>query len=127
MARAVAFYLIAVSGILEGLLALIILVNPGLVGPLFKIALGPDVLRLAFFTAWLLWFLVMGCAVAAVQLRARLPGAWISVMGLGLCWLAAGIGLFFELGEAQYLFIDALRGAVLISLSRSIRASERRA
>ena len=113
--------ILALAVVIELGLALGGFFAPALMLEAFHVGPSAETLFLAGVIAWIV--LAIGL-VAALALRWVLQNnrdGWILSLLLGTWWIAIGIGLFAQFGVVENLFIDSLKGALLVAFALKSR------
>ena len=84
----------------------------------FKLSSTPDTAFMGFVLAWLLLFVAIICGLALKLVLGGDRAGWTLSYVLGLWWVAIGIGLWWGYGRIDNLFMDSLKGALIILAAR---------
>ena len=82
---------------------------------LFKVAVNADTLFLAFVLAWCLLFVALACGQALLWVKRNVAAGWTLSLILGGWWIGIGVALFAFHGKLENLFLDGLKGAILVA------------
>lgn len=92
-------------------------VFPGMTLQQFRLGVTPDTLFLTNALSWTFVLISIFCFFALYYtVRHRARGKFISYI-LGFWWIAVGISIFAGYGKMDNLFIDTLKGFLLVSFT----------
>jgi hypothetical protein len=114
-ARALLLILLVISTIIEFLFPLGGFLAPAKMLEIFQVGVTNDTLFLTFILAWALGFVAIVCALAARLVWGGEPLGWTLSYLLGLWWIGIGVTLFVVHGRVDNLFLDALKGALIVA------------
>ncbi len=89
----------------------------------FGVKYGPETTFLAYVVGWLLLFVSLVAAVAAVQVWQRRPGFATWCYLLGLWWIGIGIGIYYAFGKPDNLLLDSVKGLFIVILTWRCQAT----
>ena len=98
---------------------------PSLLLELFKMAPTPDVSFLAFVISWCLLFIAIICGLALKLVLKNHAIGWTLSYILGFWWVGIGGSLFLIHGKIENLFLDGLKGALIVAAAYASRAEAR--
>jgi hypothetical protein len=114
--------LLSVSLLLESLLAAGGFFARELMLTQFKLGYTPDSAFMGFVLAWLLLFVAIICGLALKLVLAGDRAGWTLSRVLGVWWVGIGVGLYLGYGRIDNLFMDSLKGALILLAARLSRA-----
>ncbi len=124
-ARKLLIAILTVSLVIEVLWPVFGFFFPGLLLELFKMAPTPDVHFLAFVISWCLLFVALICGYALKLVLKNHPTGWTLSYILGLWWVGIGGSLFLLHGKIENLFLDGLKGALIVAAAYASRREAR--
>lgn len=80
----------------------------------FKVGVSADMLFLGNVLAWLLLAITLVCGLALKWVMANKEAGWTLSILLGLWWIGIGIGIYVGFGIIDNLFLDSLKGAIIV-------------
>jgi len=80
----------------------------------FAIQANADTLFLGYIVAWFLLFVAITAILALKQVLKNNPNGWTLSYILGVWWIGIGIGVYIGYGRTDNLFMDSLKGCVII-------------
>jgi Na+-driven multidrug efflux pump len=92
---------------------------------LFKMTPTPDLHFLAFVISWCLLFVALVCGYALRQVLRNQPSGWTLSYILGFWWVGIGFSLFFAYGKLENLFLDGVKGALIVAATYASRGVAR--
>ena len=121
-ARQLLLILLVVSSVIEFLFPLGGFLAPAQMLEIFKVGVTPDTLFLTFILAWSLGFVAIVCALTARLVWGGEPFGWTLSYLLGFWWIGIGVTLFVVHGRVDNLFLDALKGALIVAAAWKSRS-----
>ena len=121
MTRTLLLILLAVSLLIELALTGGAFVAPKFTLQQFGVSLTPDTAFLGYIVAWLLLFVSLVCALTWYQLWQRNPDYRVLCYLLGFWWIGIGVGIYLAFGKSDNLFLDSLKGLLLVGLTSRSR------
>ena len=88
----------------------------------FGVTLTADTAFLGYIVAWLLLFVSLVCGLAIWQVWQRTPGYETLCYLLGFWWIGIGLGIYIAFGKPDNLFLDSLKGLLIVILTGRSRA-----
>ncbi|WP_080240258.1 hypothetical protein [Spirosoma rigui] len=83
----------------------------------FGVMLSADTAFLGYIVAWFLLVVSLVCALAVYQLWQRNPNYRVLCYLLGFWWIGIGVGIYVTFGKPDNLFLDSLKGLLLVGLA----------
>lgn len=84
----------------------------------FGVQLTPDTSFLGYVVAWLLLFVSLICGLAIRQVWQRQADFSILCYLLGFWWIGIGIGIYVAFGKPDNLYLDSIKGLLIVVLTR---------
>ena len=113
--------------LLLAVLVLSLVIELGLTGGLFfaremtakqfGVVLTPDTSFLAYVIGWLCLFVSMMIMLALWQLKQGNNNYATLCYIMGFFWIGIGIGIYVSFGKPDNLFLDSLKGALIVGLT----------
>ena len=88
---------------------------------LFGVGVTQDTLFLSAVSTWCLLFVAAVCGLAFVWVVRDDPVGWTLSYVLGTWWIGIGLALFLGYGKIENLFLDALKGAIILGAAIASR------
>lgn len=120
-ARKALIALLTVALVIEVLWPVFGFFAPGLLLDLFKMTPTPDVSFLAFVLSWCLLFVALVCGFTLRLVLKNSPSGWTLSYILGFWWIGIGGSLFLLHGKVENLFLDGLKGALIVAAAFASR------
>ena len=117
MARKLLFALLVISLVIEFGLALGLFFAPDITAKQFKVILTPDTGFLAYIIAWLCVFVSMIIVLAISELKKGNSNYAALCYVMGFFWIGIGIGIYVSYGRPDNLFLDSVKGVLLVGLT----------
>lgn len=92
---------------------------------LFKVGVTPDTLFLGYVSTWCLLFVAIICGLALHWVLKNETAGWTLSYILGAWWIGIGSALYFVYGRVDNLFLDALKGAIILGSAVASRGDTR--
>ncbi len=124
-ARKALIAILTVALVIEVLWPVVGFFAPSFLLELFKMAPTPDVSFLAFVISWCLLFVAIVCALALKLVLKNQAMGWTLSYILGFWWVGIGGSLFLIHGKIENLFLDGLKGALIVAAAYASRAEAR--
>jgi hypothetical protein len=80
----------------------------------FKVNSQPDSFFLIHIIGWFLIVIDTLCYLAIVKVKSGKTSGWIISYLLGIWWVALGISVFFCFGKTDNLFLDSIKGLIIV-------------
>ncbi|MCE9600287.1 MAG: hypothetical protein K8S54_20175 [Spirochaetia bacterium] len=119
MLRKALLTLLALSAIIEFVMAIGGFLMPDFARQQFKIGTTDDTRFLTFVTAWFILLIGIFCAYAWLQTFRGKGSGYVMTNILGLWWVGIGIGIYYFSGghRPDNLVLDSAKGALLVLLN----------
>ena len=120
MKRKLLLVVVGISLVFEIIFAVAGLVTPVWTLGQFGLSATNETLFLAFVLSWIFIFISAVCALTLWQIKHNNPNGKILADLLGFWWISVGIAIFFKAGKIDNLFIDSLKGLLIVGLNRGL-------
>jgi hypothetical protein len=117
MSRKLLFAILILSLIIEVGLSVGIFFFKAQVSKQFGVPVNSDTEFLSYLVGWLCLFVSLILILAIYQLTQR-NGSYAALCYImGFFWIAIGIAIFIAFGKPDNLFIDSIKGALIVGLT----------
>ena len=110
-------YLLGLSLFIEFILSILGIFYIDLALTIFKVETNNQTLFLASIIGWLCLFVSMMLFLAIYYLQINNSAAFPLIYCLGIFWILIGLGVYFQCQRTDNLFLDTIKGIVLVLLT----------
>ncbi len=115
MARKVLLGILGLAFVIECLFPIGGFFLPDMALGMFKVGVNDDTRFLGHVSSWLLLFVAIICGLAFLWVKRGQAAGWTLSYILGAWWIGIGTALWLGYGRLDNLFLDALKGAIILT------------
>ena len=124
MSRKILILLLALAVLIEVVFAAAVLGAPEFMLKQFSVSVSQDTLFLGYCLCWILILIAAVCAYALRLITTGQSQGHTLAYILGFWWIAIGVAIFLKWGKTDNLFLDSLKGLLIVAFNRASLARD---